>query len=214
MRHRFLLLLLAAALAPAVPAAAANDPAIPRSDRPAAKRPRVWLIGGPRTFLGVTTLDITPELRAFYGAPKEEGVVVSSVAPESPAAAAGVKVGDVITRVDGHPVASPWELADELGGHKKGDRVALDVVRDRSSRKLEATLAQREEPEMEAEREMVRGFRGPMLALPKMAQFDQMLKTPEWQGRLESLDECERVRKRLEAVEERLKALEQKLPGH
>jgi hypothetical protein len=47
-----------------------------------------------------------------------------------------------------------------------------------------------------------------------MAQFDQMLKTPEWQGRLESLDECERVRKRLEAVEERLKALEQKLPGH
>jgi hypothetical protein len=53
-----------------------------------------------------------------------------------------------------------------------------------------------------------------MLALPKMAQFDQMLKTPEWQGRLESLDECERVRKRLEAVEERLKALEQKLPGH
>jgi len=210
MRHRFLVLFLAAVL-PSAALAGGNDAANPRSGP--AKRPRVWVIGGPRTFLGVTTLDITPELRTFYGAPREEGVVVASVAPDSPAAAAGVKVGDVITRVDGHAVSSPWELADELGDRKKGDRVALDVVRDRSPRKLEATLAQREQPEMDAAEQMVQGFRGPMLALPKMAEFGQMLKTPEWQGRLEGLDECERVRKRLEAVEERLKALEQKLPG-
>jgi len=66
---------------------------------------------------------------------------------------------------------------------------------------------------MDAAQNMARGFRGPIIALPKMAEFGQMMKTPEWQGRMESLDECERVRKRLEAVEERLKSLEQKLPG-
>ncbi len=212
MRHRFFPVVLAVAVASAS-LAAAGPAAATSPDRPAVRRTRLWLMGGPRAFLGVTTLDITPELRAFYGAPKEEGVVVGSVAAGSPAAAAGVKVGDVITRVDGHAVSSPWELADELGDHKKGDRVALDVVRDRAPRKLEVTLAQREEPGMDAAQKMVRDFRGPMLALPRMEKFDEMLKSPEWQGRLESLDECERVRKRLEAVEERLKALEQKLPG-
>jgi len=212
MRHRFLTLILTAALVPAALAAGGNAPAT-ASDRPEENRKVVWVIGNSRAFLGVTTIDVTPELRTYYGAPKEEGVVVSSVAPGTPAAAAGVKVGDVITRVDGHAVSSPWELAEALGSHKKGDRVALDVVRDRSPRKLEATLAQREEPEMDAAQNMARGFRGPIIALPKMAEFGQMMKTPEWQGRMESLDECERVRKRLEAVEERLKSLEQKLPG-
>jgi membrane-associated protease RseP (regulator of RpoE activity) len=209
MRHRFVSLGLAAVLASA--ALAAAGPASSTSpDRPGQKQRRVWLIPGPRGFLGVTTLDITPELRTFYGAPKEEGVIVSSVGPDSPAAAAGLKVGDVITRVEGHPVSSPWELSDELGSRKKGDRITIDVVRERAPRKLEATLTEREEVEMDAAREMLRG---PMLAMPKIAQFDQMMKTPEWQGRLEGLDECERVRKRLESVEERLKALEQKLPG-
>jgi hypothetical protein len=213
MRHRFPTLILAAALVPAALAAGGNAPAT-APDRPEENRRVVWVIGSSRAFLGVTTLDVTPELRTFYGAPKDEGVVVSSVAPGSPAAAAGVKVGDVITRVDGHAVASPWELAGELGSRKKGERVALDVVRDRSPRKLEATLTQRDEPEMDAAQTMGQGFRGPIVALPKIAEFGQMMKTPEWQGKLESLDECERVRKRLEAVEERLKSLEQKLPGH
>ncbi|HET9792988.1 MAG TPA: PDZ domain-containing protein [Thermoanaerobaculia bacterium] len=210
MRHRFFPLFLMAALASAAPTWAGPGTTL-SPERPAGRQ-RVWLIGGPRAFLGVTTLDITPELRVFYGAPKDEGVVVASVASGSPASSAGVHVGDVITRVDGHSVSSPWELADELGGRKKGDRVSLDVVRDRSPRKLEATLAEREAPEMDAAEGMLRGFRGPMLHLPRVEKWDEMLRTPEWEGRLDGLDECERVRKRLETVEERLKALEQKLP--
>lgn len=204
------LLAIAVTVVLAAALASADPGATPRPDRPAGPRHRTFLFGGPRAFLGVTTLDITPELRAFYGAPKEEGVVVASVAADSPAAAAGVKVGDVITRVEGHAVASPWELADELGGRKKGDRVTLDLVRDRSPRKVEATLGERDEEEMDlAEGD---GWRGPMVfRLPRIEKMDEILRSPEWKKRLDGVDECDRVRKQLESVEQRLKALEQRL---
>ena len=206
------LLAIAVTVVLAAALASADPGATPRPDRPVERRHRTFLFGGPRAFLGVTTLDITPELRAFYGAPKEEGVVVASVAAGSPAAAAGVKVGDVITRVEGHAVASPWELADELGGRKKGDRVTLDLVRDRSPRKVEATLGERDEQEMDLAEEMAGGWRGPMVfRLPRVEKMDEVFRSPEWKKQLDGVDECDRVRKQLESVEQRLKALEQKL---
>jgi membrane-associated protease RseP (regulator of RpoE activity) len=207
MRRTFSAAILAMLLA-GVPALAETGAtaAPPRRER---ERRVVW-IGGPRAFLGVTTLDVTPDLRAFYGAPKDSGVLVASVEPGSPAASAGIRVGDVITRVDGRSVDSPWGLADELGDHKKGDRVSIEVVRDRSTRKIDATLAERDESEGDlAERMAVDMRKIPMLRVQKM---EKVFRTPEWKARLDGLDECDRVRKRLEAVEERLKVIEQSLP--
>ena len=61
---------------------------------------------GRRGFIGVTLLEITPELRAHFGAPKDAGVLVSDVRADTPASKAGVEVGDVITSVDGKRVES------------------------------------------------------------------------------------------------------------
>ena len=43
---------------------------------------------------------MTQELRAHYGAPKDAGVLVAGVESESPAAKAGIQVGDIVTRAD------------------------------------------------------------------------------------------------------------------
>ena len=206
MRRTFSAAILATLLAAA---AAGGEPGTPAPARRVRERRVVWL-GSPRAFLGVTTLDATPDLRAFYGAPKESGVLVASVESGSPAASAGIRVGDVITRVDGHAIDSPWGLSDELGDHKKGDHVSIEVVRERSTRKLDATLAERDEPEGNLAERMAVDMR--KIPMPRLQKMEEVFRSPEWKMKLDGLDECDRVRKRLEAVEERLKVIEQSLP--
>src|SRR5665647_908272 len=49
--------------------------------------------------LGVMVVGLNPELRTFFGAPEDSGLLVAQVAPDSAAARAGIRVGDVITRL-------------------------------------------------------------------------------------------------------------------
>src|SRR4029077_19784150 len=54
-----------------------------------------------RGYLGIQLIEITPELRAHYGVARDAGVLVGGVEPDSPAAKAGIEVGDIITRDGG-----------------------------------------------------------------------------------------------------------------
>ena len=96
-----------------------------------------------RVYLGFSPLDVSSELREYLGAPKDGGVLVQSVKDGGPAAKAGLKVGDVVTAIDGKPVESAWNLGDLLDGKKAGDSVRLDVVRNRQRQTLVATLEER-----------------------------------------------------------------------
>ncbi|HEY3090511.1 MAG TPA: trypsin-like peptidase domain-containing protein [Jatrophihabitantaceae bacterium] len=69
-------------------------------------------IGNP-AFLGVSLQD------------SASGAVVASVAAGTPAASAGLQVGDVITSVDGKSVSSAQSLATTIAGHHPGDRISL-----------------------------------------------------------------------------------------
>ena len=62
----------------------------------------------------------------------------------SPAAAAGVLVGDVLLEFDGHPVESPEELLDLLLGDRVGRQVPLRILR--GGRPIDATVAVGERP--------------------------------------------------------------------
>src|ERR1700748_1613820 len=69
-------------------------------------------------YLGFSPLDVSSELREFLGAPADGGVLVQSVKEGGPAAKAGLKVGDVVTAVDGKAVDSAWNIGDLLDGKK------------------------------------------------------------------------------------------------
>lgn len=74
-----------------------------------------------------------------------QGVLVVSVADDSPAAKAGVQVGDVITAVNGQVVANPRALSDAIAAHKPGDQITLKVYRpaDGQTLDIQVTLAGR-----------------------------------------------------------------------
>ena len=94
--------------------------------------------GGAR--LGVKVQSMSEELRTYFGAPADAGVLVNSVVKESPAEKAGVKPGDVITEVDGKKVEDTRELIGRLFDAK--DEARLTVIRDRRQLTLTAKLGE------------------------------------------------------------------------
>lgn len=90
--------------------------------------------------LGSSVVTMTEELRQHFGAPADAGLLVSKVEVDSPASKAGVKVGDVITRVDGEPVTDSSDIANALSDKKKGDAVTIVVVRNKRTLNLSAKL--------------------------------------------------------------------------
>ena len=104
----------------------------------------VRIFGGSGAFLGVQLTDLTDELRTHFGAPEGQGVLVSKVVDGSPAAIAGVQVGDVITAVDGETVKGSGSLGHLIQARDEGETVALEVYRDGRIERLSPTLEKRE----------------------------------------------------------------------
>ncbi len=90
--------------------------------------------------LGVTVQDLNQQLADSFGLKHVDGALVSNVAPDSAAAAAGLKSGDVITDVNGEPVVRSGSLSSLIGMSAPGEHVKLKVWRDRSERTIEAKL--------------------------------------------------------------------------
>lgn len=90
--------------------------------------------------LGVSVTSMTPELRAFFGAPEDSGILVQRIETDTPAAKAGVRVGDVIVQVDAQPITDAAEVAQVLADHAAGDIVEVVVLRSKKRVQLRAEL--------------------------------------------------------------------------
>ncbi|MBV9339058.1 MAG: PDZ domain-containing protein, partial [Solirubrobacterales bacterium] len=69
------------------------------------------------------------------------GVTVVGVAPHSPAQAAGIKPGDVITQIDTEPIAAPSIVEAAISGLRPGDQVEIELQRGSTTYTTRATLA-------------------------------------------------------------------------
>jgi serine protease DegQ len=98
-----------------------------------------------RGWLGIAMHPVrfNPAARERLGLAHEGGLVVLSVEADAPAARAGVLVGDVVFAIDGHPVESPEQVVDLLGGGAVGRGLALDLVRGGAPTRAEVTVGER-----------------------------------------------------------------------
>lgn len=76
-------------------------------------------------YIGISGEGVTDEMASLYGIPK--GVFITEVADDSPAAEAGLKRGDIITKFDGSSVTSMEELRDTLAYYAAGEDIKLTV---------------------------------------------------------------------------------------
>jgi S1-C subfamily serine protease len=82
-----------------------------------------------RAYLGIGLGDLNPELARQYGLPVREGIIVLQVEPRSPAAVSGIRVQDIITRIDDEPVRSGGDLRRILRARTPGQSIRLTITR-------------------------------------------------------------------------------------
>ncbi|MDQ5857397.1 MAG: PDZ domain-containing protein [Acidobacteriota bacterium] len=158
---------------------------------------------GSRGFIGVTLVEITPELRAHYGAPREAGVVVSGVEADTPAGRAGVQVGDVITSVDGEKVRWTGDVSRAVRDKKGGETVEVEIVRDRAPRKMNITVEERKPRERSIDLGDLKDDLRRRTWV--MKDFDRSFPV------IENLEDFRGMREKVEDLEKRVRELEKRL---
>ena len=106
-----------------------------------------------RSWLGVSIQSVDPDLVTGLGLPSARGALIKEVVVDGPAAAAGVKPGDVITGFDGHPVLQANALPLMAGDAGVGTVVAVDLYRDGKKLTLSMTLGSHPDNVRRAEKE-------------------------------------------------------------
>ena len=99
-----------------------------------------------RTYLGIYSLEITPEVAKEFNLPVNSGAYLyssssySAIVKDSPAAKAGLKDKDIVTKINGVEVGAAGSLASLIGEYKPGDTVQLTVVREGKEIAINVTL--------------------------------------------------------------------------
>ena len=114
--------------------------------------------------IGVQIYDVEEEDRETLGLTSESGAVVSAVAEDGPAAAAGMLPGDVIVAFNGEPLDNTRDLQSRVVATRPGTTVPVDVVRNGETVTLDVTVEQLDldvearGPEAESPEELSEGF--------------------------------------------------------
>lgn len=154
-----------AGLAAALPALRAEDPGVTEKKElrviagpddqtppPPHYERRVMIHGGPRemesvTFLGVSTSPAGATLADQLDLPKDAGLVVTMIMPDSPAAKV-LKRHDVLVKLDDQLLIEQRQLAVLIRNHKEGDEVTLTYVRGGKEATAKVKLAKHDVPKM------------------------------------------------------------------
>ena len=96
-----------------------------------------------RGWLGVSIQSLTTELARKFGVKEGEGVLVNEVFDKDPAAAAGIKPGDILTHIDGTLIDTPSRLSRVVAGLLPGTRTKVEIIRDQQRLVLDVALIER-----------------------------------------------------------------------
>ncbi|MDE2978080.1 MAG: PDZ domain-containing protein [Acidobacteriota bacterium] len=183
-------------------------------------------------YLGVELVNLNEPLRAHFGVPEGSGVMVSNIVDASPAARAGLQVGDIITRFDGEDVTSSRKLTAMVRKAEAGDPADLEIWRDGKVETLSTTLDERPRRSLEANsfyflrgREDLDGdgevdvLIGPDNLDDLPGKIQEYFNGDEWQERHERMQrflherrpDMKALEDRLESLKERLAELESRL---
>jgi serine protease Do len=97
-----------------------------------------------RKYIGVYLDEPNPELSAYFGVKDGTGLLVNRLTPKGPAERAGLKVGDVIVKAEGRRVETINELSEAVQDKKKGDKIKLEVLREKKPLSIDVEVEEEE----------------------------------------------------------------------
>lgn len=153
-----------------------------------AGQPDVFFFGEPKmekaSFLGVRTAPVPPSLRPHVDLPKGVGLVVESVEPDSPAAAAGLKQYDILHKLGDQLLINTEQLAALIRLNPPDTEVTLSLIRQGKPMEVKAKLVEREVPVQPFPQldimPLPRGMRGriELPELPGLPKLDDLPRGP------------------------------------
>ncbi len=90
--------------------------------------------------IGIGISDVTPDNAKFFQMSTATGALVTQVEPNSAGGKAGLKTGDVITKLNGQAVTDAGQLQMQVGQRRPGDNIQLEVMRDGKTISVPVTL--------------------------------------------------------------------------
>ncbi|MBB5345490.1 Do family serine endopeptidase [Tunturibacter empetritectus] len=93
-------------------------------------------------YLGISMNDVTPENASFFNLKEATGAIVTQVTPDSPAAQAGLKNGDVIDELNGQKVINGGALQVAVSEDSPGTQIALGIIRNGSSQTVNVKVGE------------------------------------------------------------------------
>ena len=81
-----------------------------------------------RATLGITPLDIEPEVARQFNLPVRQGVIVAEVGPDTPAERSGIRDGDILTRINDTPINNSGDLRRFLRSRRGNDTVTIQGI--------------------------------------------------------------------------------------
>jgi serine protease Do len=96
-----------------------------------------------RPWLGIGGYDVDRRLAAYYSIASRHGVFAAEITPSSPAEAAGLQVGDVVTSIGGKPLTGVADLVEALRERTIGDSIEIEAERRGQKVRVKATLGAR-----------------------------------------------------------------------
>ena len=124
-----------------------------------------------RGWLGVSIQPLTAELARSFNAKDTKGVLISDVMPDSPAAKAGLKPGDILVEFEGKKMEAPSDLQRAVGMAQPGQDTKMKIWRDQADRTIEIKIGEAPD-EREAQQR-------PSRATPSALGLDVRPITPE-----------------------------------
>jgi len=85
-----------------------------------------------RPWVGIGLQDLTPELMSAFNVKEKEGALISQIYEESPAERGGLKVGDIVIKIDGKKIKNSQDVIHEVLKKNVGQKVQFEVIREGS----------------------------------------------------------------------------------
>jgi serine protease Do len=122
-----------------------------------------------RRYIGARLQELNKDLASYFGVKEGLGLLVTELTEDGPAKRAGLKVGDVIVKVDGKSVETVADLSGIIQDKKKGDKIKVEFLRDKKAMALDVEVGE-EGPEWES------FFRNPEQGTQRMTENMQKMR--------------------------------------
>jgi predicted metalloprotease with PDZ domain len=166
-------------------------------------------------WLGVRTTNLSDQLRKYFGAPEELGVLIEEVLEDSPAKTSGLQAGDVIIRVGEKKINDTRDLVRAINYFDPEDKVEIELIRDKDKKTLTVKLGKNKghklqmfgvHPEMDFD----------VFVAPDLEYIPEDIDIeidPEDLEELESVNEVlrEKIEIHMEELDEKLESLDDKI---